>query len=278
MSKTIILNSHKKSNLSSNINNAIYDINWGSILDEGEYNVTWKINTNDITDPNSTGYDIISTSSLLIYYSFNSGTISNNNVSNYATGKKVEDAIFLNNTTVQNEKLYLPSANAADGLQINREINTVDYTNLTISMWLNLNSDNYAGAFTFITGLFTLNATSADITRWFVRLSPFTGNMELGTDANLKTTSFKPVINNWYHVVIRLSNSNTGDLWINGAFFQNIDGAGYPNFRNESGGNCLGRNPSNSGRGIVGFMDEYRHYSRYITNDEITTLYDYGHS
>jgi hypothetical protein len=65
-------------------------------------------------------------------------------------------------------------------------------------------------------------------------------------------------------------------MLIDNSFFQSIDGAGNSNFVNVSGSNGVSRNPSN--RGFIGYVDEYRHLSRFSSNDEVAILYNYGHS
>jgi hypothetical protein len=89
-------------------------------------------------DPNSTGYDIIGTDSQIIYYSFNAGTVSGSDVSNYATGTGVKDATLLGSAKILNNTLYTQSSGNLDGLSINRVIDTINSGNwITIATWFN---------------------------------------------------------------------------------------------------------------------------------------------
>jgi hypothetical protein len=140
-------------------------------------------------------------------------------------------------------------------------------------MWFNCTE--IGGNYFFLSILQTANASSTMGSRWYMRLEP-TGALEIGTDAALIRTAFKVNINQWYHVVIRLISTNSGNMFIDGSFSQSIDGAAYPAFVNVSGFNWIRRNPTN--KGLVGYIDEYHHYLRYISNEDIAALYNYRHS
>jgi hypothetical protein len=75
-----------------------------------------------IVDVYSKGYNVINNDSQVMYYSYNTGTVSGSNVPNYATGVAVEDAVLAGTTVIQNGKQYMPSMSSNDGLIINRSI------------------------------------------------------------------------------------------------------------------------------------------------------------
>jgi hypothetical protein len=185
----------------------------------------------------------------------------------------IQDAVLAGTTVIEDGTQYMTSTSTSDGLTINCSIDTLSSNVMSISMWFN--ATEKGGSYYFLATLQTANAPAGSGSRWYMRLEP-DGALEIGTDTALFRSTFKPNLNQWYHVVIMsLRNGNAGNMFIDGSFSLSIDGAGYPNFTNVSGFNGVGRNPTN--KGLIGRIDEFRHYSRYIQNDEIVALYNYGH-
>jgi hypothetical protein len=155
------------------------------------------------------GFNVISEEGQVLYYSYNIRTYNGSNVSNYGTGKPIQDAVLSGTTIIQDGAQYMPTTSANDGLIINRVVDTLNSSFLSVSFWFK--TTELANQFYFISTLQTKNASSTVGNRWFIRIQQ-SNFLEIGTDNKIISTSSKPVLNQWYHIVVRMSDSDVGNL------------------------------------------------------------------
>jgi hypothetical protein len=86
----------------------------------------------------------------------------------------------------------MPTTSANDGLIINRVVDTLNSSVLSVSFWFK--RTEIGNQFYFISTLQTKNASANVGNRRLMRIQQ-SNFLEIGTDGKLTSTSFKPVLN-----------------------------------------------------------------------------------
>jgi hypothetical protein len=210
------------------------------------------------------GYDAIDPSNLYLYYPFNSSTVNGNNVGNMATGSIVYDATLVSPTTIVNDKMTT-SSSGYYGTIINKVIPCSTSTGVSVSLWFNVSSFP-TNTYYF---LFTIEDAKGYVgggKRIFYSLDP---SRKITVNGQLDTP-FSITPNKNYHLVVTITPENVGKMYLNNILVASGT-ISYPSFINESGYNCIGRDPTVN-PGIVGTIDEFRLYNRILTASEVNIL------
>ncbi len=250
--------------------------------------ITYTINLNATnaygTSANSTatavlfqnGYDAISSTNLLLYYSFDSATASGNNLANLASGTIVYDVSMVNTPTISSStykvgtsSIYFNNA-LSQTAKINKTINfTTNGTSITFWVYP-VTIDPNARIFSF-----SDSGSFYDMTDF-----NFTSGMALRYD-NVNRGNLYVAIpaQTWTFVCITMSySSGTTSVWniyLNGNSTPTASetGKNYPKNTNKTF-NYFARAQDNTAFGNI-YLDEFRFYQRIITTAENTTLYNY---
>lgn len=215
----------------------------------------------------ATKYNIISTTNLFLYYSFDSISANGNYIANYATGSPVYDASLAGISVITGNKLYSSTyGKAQNGLQICQVVPCSSYTGLSFALWFypTLVDNNYY----FLSTLQDINGYPSG-NRFYICI-------DLNNKININGTAISYTItaNSWYHCVVTINSSGTVIVYMNNVAYSTT--GIYPNFTNISGYNYIAHDPA--GFGIVGYVDEYRLYNRIVNSTEVATLYNSGHN
>ena len=268
MSYTVLLNSKNRANVATTTpNDATYYFNWDA-FEPGQYKLTWNIIRRTIF-----GYNMISPVNLFLYYPFDS--VLAGNIYNYATGAAVQDAaIVIANTGVANNRMTCTAAAGVQGGAIvNNVVPTGAAAGISLSFWFKATTLN--GNYSFLATLQDVLGFPAG-NRFFVSLTPANTIGIYGQYAGTNTNYDSPTviaINTVYHIAITITAAGAGILYINGA--ATAFAVGYPAFANIANRNFIAQDPA--GSGVIGWLQEFRLYTRVITPAEAAVLYASGY-
>lgn len=260
MSIKILLNSKDRVNSATSANDCEFRVNWGSILDDGKYRLSYSI-CKQLVPRIFPAYNTISPLGLELYYPFTSSTLNADGVrvGNLATGNLVYDSSLTGISTITNDSLSTPAQGTVlNGLVINRTVTAGAVA--TLSFWFKCTSIP-RGGYWFIT------AMQSGVARFIITIDPSNKILINSTGPFTWLSTMNVVVNTTYHVVVVLNNG-TNSLYINGVF-NSSGNASVP--VNTAGINSIMRDPG-GGLGMIGIVDDYRYYSRAITLPEIATL------
>ena len=226
-----------------------------------------------------TGTTIISTTGLISYYSFNSGSVVTTTLANYASGNAVFDAKFTGTNITTNSFTSRLLTCGYFNTQNNGTINNITLNNqlgISIACWINtVSNGQYNGYGIECNGV----AGGTYHTNIFAILD--NGQVwEDGSGYNNYTTGF--ALNTWYHVVLTRSYSATGTncsviAYCNGEQTFSSNTGTCSTLSSMQYFHQMGASPyaNRNLRTPNMYLDECRVYNRVLTSAEAASLYSY---
>ena len=213
----------------------------------------------------TTSYNLISQTGLLWYYPFNE-TTTTKNISNWASYLPVLDASLNNYSTIANNMMTIVSPSTQpSGITINTVVPCSSINGISFSFWFCPSS---------LTGKYGFFATLQDVAgynggnRFYISTNP-----QNCLTVNGQYSTAVLVVNKVYHCVITISNpGNGGVVYLNNA--STSLSLSYPSFTNVASHNFIGNDPV--GNGFLGWIKQFKLYTRLITADEVNALYVAG--
>ena len=221
-------------------------------------------------------FNSIDPTGLLLYYPFTSSNFFNLTtrnadgirMGNLATGTLVYDASLTGLTKIDDtnrlETTHIGALPIGQhGLVINRIV--TPFVPFSICFWFICTSLPRADFWFFTTFQNTTGST-----RFYMTIDP-QNKIRIAGDSGTPVISTGVIsINTKYHVVYIFASAGSCSLYVNG-ILNVIQGSPPSISTNNSGFNSIMRDPL--GNGLIGNIDDYRFYSRVITQTEIDTLY-----
>jgi len=240
-------------------------------------------------------------SSLIIWYTFESGTYTSTTLSNMATGTAVVDAVFSVGSSTQIGST-LPTIigssylveNASTNIFINRTVATSIGTNgFTLAFWIYISSTTGDVIFAQVAG--TANAGPGIFLEIASSTSAISLNSNSGGYGPTDPNTVNNYLNTWVHKAYTVTSGNLVSIYHNGALaasatgsklysavFSNTSylngfmfGSGYCNQNTTTITSSASSGFVSTGGTFTGKFDDVRVYNRALTSTEVASLFNY---
>jgi hypothetical protein len=211
---------------------------------------------------------------LFKYYRFEPGDINNGRLANWASGSPVYDATTMNGASINTSQYKVGSGSLylnGNSQYIILDPFPITTSGITITSWFNFSSGGWTRLFEFGNGPDTNNFL----------YSPGNGLSVLWGNQRATQPGYGGYNNSqWYFFVWTLTNNNKSDnsygtwnMYINNNLIYSNTNAAYPltTARNQ---NYLGLSNWGGDGYSVGYIDEFRYYTRILSSTEMTQLYN----
>jgi hypothetical protein len=210
------------------------------------------------------------TDSLLCYLKFNSGEINGSNYcADYATGSAVYTTVLCSSSVSISTSTYKVGSGSLN-TGTNQSANLITFPNYTLTgsfsfcFWLNFNLSN---VFNPRILQFNLASGVSNICIRYISNQLIFDILEAGP---CKVSYPNTYSNVWTHIVIMCNSSGTKYIYVNGV--QGYSGSGSTLGSLNTTINSMYIIPNGS-YNILGYMDDFRLYSRVLTSTEINSIY-----
>jgi hypothetical protein len=210
------------------------------------------------------------TDSLLFFLKFNSGEINGSHYcADYATGSAVYTTALCDSSLSISTSTYKVGSGSLN-TGTNQSANLISLPNYTLTgsfsicFWLNFNLSN---VFNPRILQFNLTSGTSNLCIRYISNQLIFDILEAGP---CKVTYPNSYSNVWTHIVVMCNSSGTKYIYVNGV--QGYSGSGSTLSSLNTTTNSMYIIPNGS-YNILGYMDDFRFYSRVLTSTEINSIY-----